>query len=433
MMRNVDPQPEPMQGEEADFLARGGRPLLPPGEEGAANGDPELPESFGAGIAEDSTEAFARGGSAEEKDEKSQGDQQKENGKAEPQKKEAKGEQTPPPKGPPWEMHITSGAGAPMEWTIRARPAEQEKEDKKKEWNEEEDQEKEGKGGEDGKKEKGGEEKKDKLPPVYKRPGVIAVFVILLLVLIGGAVLWWLYARQFVSTDDAYIDGNVTQISPQVSAPILARHIDDNTYVKKGDLMVELDPTDFEVALQRATAAAEAAQGKLGQAQTQIGAAQATIAQNQAEIDAAQVQLDNTTADLKRYEDVDPRARTQQQLDNAIAAQKNAAAQLEQAKARKNTAQANLKAQQAAVNAAQGDLDSALADERRARVDLGYCKIFAPSDGRVTSRTIDVGMYVNPGQAIFSIVSPDVWVTANFKETQLTRMRVGQSVTIKGG
>ena len=208
-------------------------------------------------------------------------------------------------------------------------------------------------------------------------------------------------------------------------------HIDDNELVHKGDLLIELDPIDYEVALEQARAQVVSAQGQLAQAQAQIATAKASVLQANAEVEAAQVQFDNATRDLKRYQDVDERARSRQQLDNADTTQKNAWAQLEQAKARKISADANVVSAEASVKAADGQLQTSQANEKRAEVNLSYCKIFAPIDGRVTQRSVEVGNYVAPGGALFMLVDPNVWVTANFKETQLTHMRPGQAVTIK--
>jgi membrane fusion protein (multidrug efflux system) len=272
---------------------------------------------------------------------------------------------------------------------------------------------------------------KNKKPPIYKRPAFIITAIIVLVVLIVGGIILWLVLRQFVSTNDAYIDGHVTQVSPQISALTLALHIEDNQFVHKGDLLIELDPTDYQVALEQAQAQVFSTQGKLAQAIAQIETAKASVTQALAEVDAAQVQFDNATRDLERYQNVDARARSQQQLDNALMNQKKSSAQLEQAKARKISADANVTSAEASVKAAQGDVQTAEANQKRAEVNLSYCKIFAPIDGRVTQRTIEVGNYVAPGQAIFLLVDPNVWVTANFKETQLKNMRPGQPVTIK--
>lgn len=283
--------------------------------------------------------------------------------------------------------------------------------------------------GQDGKAKE--DQEKEMKPPLFKRPAFLLIAGILLIVLVVVAILLWLILRQYVSTDDAYIDGNVTQISPRVSAPVVARHVDDNQMVHEGDLLIELDPTDFQVALAQAQAQVASARGRLAQAVAQVETARASVVQAAAEVDAAQVQADNAQRDLKRYQEVAEGARTRQQLDNAFAAEKNAEAQLEQARARQVSAQANVTSAGASVKAAEGGLATSQAGEKRAGVNLSYCKIYAPVTGRVTQRTVEVGNYVAPGQALFMLVDPNVWVTANFKETQLSHMRLGQPVTVK--
>ena len=276
-----------------------------------------------------------------------------------------------------------------------------------------------------------GEQGQDKKkPPFYKRPAFIIACIAAILLLIGGIIIW-LVLRQYVSTDDAYIDGHVTQVSPRASAQVLSLHVRDNELVRQGDLLVELDPTDYQLALDQALAQVASSQGRLAQAKTQIDTAKAEVAEAVASVDAAQVQLDNATRDLKRYEEVDERARSREQLDNAETTQKNAQAQWEQAKAKRTSAEANVQSSEASVVAAEGELQTSRASQRRAEVNLSYCKIFAPTDGRVTQRTVEVGNYVAVGQALFMLADSHVWVTANYKETQLQHMRIGQPVTVK--
>lgn len=162
----------------------------------------------------------------------------------------------------------------------------------------------------------------DHKPPAYKRPGVIIPIAAVLLIGLVSAFLYWLHARHYESTDDAYIDGNVVQISPQISAQVLALHIDDNQFVRRGDLLLELDPSEYEVALQQARAQTASSTGKLEQTRTQVGAAQAAVSQAQAEVDAAQVAWGNASRELDRYQALDERARSRQQLDNLVAAQR---------------------------------------------------------------------------------------------------------------
>jgi membrane fusion protein (multidrug efflux system) len=265
--------------------------------------------------------------------------------------------------------------------------------------------------------------------PFYLRPPFI-IFGVVVVALAIAAGVYYLHARHFEETDDAFIDGHVVPISPQVPALVRAVRIDDNTLVHKGDLLVELDPTDYQVAVAQARGSEASVRGKLEQARSGVPSAQSAVAEAQAELDSQQVNFDNVNRDLQRFQRLDERARSQQQLDNASAAQKRAQADVEQAKAKLQTAMSQVITAQANVTAAEGDLLKAQADTKRAEVNLGYCRIAAPSDGKVTNKAIDPGMYVTSAMQMLVLVPTDVWVTANFKETQLTHMQPGQPVTI---
>ncbi|HEX3797123.1 MAG TPA: efflux RND transporter periplasmic adaptor subunit [Verrucomicrobiae bacterium] len=272
---------------------------------------------------------------------------------------------------------------------------------------------------------------KRKKPPLYKRPAFIITAAIILVLLLVGGIILWLILRQYVSTDDAYIDTHVVQISPQVSARVQALYIDDNQLVHKGDLVIQLDPIDYQVALQQTQAQVIAARGRVDQGHAQIEAAKTAVPEALAREKSAQAQLDNATKDLHRFQSVDERARSKQQLDNAATAQTNAQAQLEVAHASVDSARADVVTAEASLKAAEGDLKTAEANVHRAEVNLSYCQIYAPCDGRVTERTVEAGNFATAGQTLFMLVDLNVWVTANFKETQLTHMQPGQPVTIK--
>jgi membrane fusion protein (multidrug efflux system) len=266
--------------------------------------------------------------------------------------------------------------------------------------------------------------------PFYRTTPFMIFFAVVCLLLIGGFI-YWLHARNFETTDDAFIDGHVIPISPQISALVSAVHVDDNQSVHKGDLLVELDPTDYQAALAQAQGAEAAAKGKVEQAKASITASQSAVSQAQAQLDAAQVNLDISNRDLARYQGLDERAKSQQQLDTTEAAQKTAAAQVQQAKAQLATSQSQVSSAQAAVVAAQGDEQKAQADTNRAKINLGYCRIVAPSDGRITNKSVDPGIYVTSSSQLLVLIPSDVWIVANFKETQLDLMQPGQPVTIR--
>ena len=265
--------------------------------------------------------------------------------------------------------------------------------------------------------------------PLLRRPGFVIFLLILAALAIAGGV-YYAYSRQFEETDDAFIDGHTIPINPQVPALVKVIHIDDNVQVRKGDLLVELDPTDYQVAVAQMQGAEAAAKGKLEQAAAGVPAAESAVKEAQAAVDSAQVNFTNADDDLRRYNGLDDRAKSRQQSDNATAAQKRANADLEQARAKLVTARSQVTSARANVTAADGDLQKAAADTAKATTNLGYCRITAPTDGRITTKAVDPGMYVTTATQLFQIVPADVWVVANFKETQLTHMQPSQPVTI---
>ncbi len=252
-------------------------------------------------------------------------------------------------------------------------------------------------------------------------------------VLVAGSLGGAYYLRQvapFESTDDAFIDGQIIGISPQVSAQTAVVHVDDNQMVHKGDLLVELDPTDFQVALSQAQGAEAASKGKRAQAEAGVAAAESAVLEAQASLHSFQATFENAETELRRLQAVDARARSQKDLDSAISARKTSFAALERAQAQVRSAQAQVTQARANVTAAEGDYQKAQADTRKAQVNLDHCRILAPADGRVTGKAVDVGAYVTPANPLFQIVPARVWVVANFKETQLKHMAPGQPVEV---
>jgi membrane fusion protein (multidrug efflux system) len=267
-------------------------------------------------------------------------------------------------------------------------------------------------------------------PPLFKRPRAVTVLLVLAIGAAVAALVFWLYARQYESTDDAFIEGHVIAVSPKVSAIVQRVYIDDNSRVKKGDLLVELDARDYAAALAQAQGNEASAQGKLREAQAQVSISHAEIDQAQAGLQVAQANAQNAQSDLDRFLSLDAQARSKQQLDNATAAQRSTAAQVEDAKAKIAAAQAQLVDAQMAVLTAEGNLQAAQAALQQARNNFGYCKIYAESDGVIARKDVEPGAYVQVDQPMFSIVQYDVWVVANFKETQLADIVPGQPADI---
>ena len=369
------------------------------------------------------------------------------------------------------------------------------------------------------------EEHDDRLSPPQKpsrRPWAWVALTVLAAVAIAFGIPYYLYARIHESTDDAFIDAHVVPISPRVAGHVAKVYVEDNQSVHKGDLLVELDPRDFEIraaaaeaaldaahadrntrtigvsvteitssagieeasgageaaraAVETSRAAVATAQSQQAASKAQLTATQAALAQAQAEVQAAAARQDRDRAHLERIRPlVAERAVSPQTLEDATeseqvaaaestAAQRRVAAQLaavQQAQAAIMAADSNhtqaeavvagrlaefrrAEAQLASAKSApkqvaqsrsraagaEADAARAEADLHQAQLNLSYTKIYAPVTGHVTRKNVELGAYVQVGQPLLAVVEPDVWVVANFKETQLSAMRPGQPVTV---
>jgi len=249
------------------------------------------------------------------------------------------------------------------------------------------------------------EDEGEKKPSPFANPWVKIGIAVVLVLLVVGAVIWWLIARQYEDTDDAFIDTHIVHLSPQIAGQVLQIHVSDNQRVHAGDPLLEIDARNQMAQLDQAMA-------QRLQAITQVG-------QAEAQLRAADAQVTNTSRDLRRYRELQasaPQAVAQQQVDQAVTAARNAVAQRDQAAAQIASAQAQIKV-----------LDAQIAT---AKLQLSYARIVAPVNGHIAQRSVAPGNYVSPGQDLMAIVPDQVWVTANFKETQLKLVRKGQHVTV---
>jgi membrane fusion protein (multidrug efflux system) len=359
--------------------------------------------------------------------------------------------------------------------------------------------------------------------PLAKRKRFLVTVSLLVAGSIAVATWYWIQGRLYQSTDDAFIEAHIVQISPKVAGQVIKVAVNDNEMVQQGQLLIEIDPRDYEARVAQAKGALEAAQARLAGAEVNVGltgttsstdvdmatagvttaesaveAAKANVAtaksrleqakgtiatakaaseQMKADVVASQAEATRTSDDLKRYEQlIQSGSVTKQQYDAAVTAATSAKAKLEsaakhvdvgraqvdEADAAQVTAVATVKASEAMLAQAlpgvaqaqaklaqvnvttqkvalsQSQRDSAASDIQQlkgmleqAQLQLSYTKILAPTAGNITKKSIESGAYVVPGQPLLAIVEPNVWVLANFKETQLTHMRPGQPVTIK--
>ena len=314
------------------------------------------------------------------------------------------------------------------------------------------------------------------------RGKAFAIFFIVLVVAAIAGTLYWMHIRQFESTDDAEVDGHLNTISPRVEGTVLKVYVDDNQVVKFGDPLVDLDPRDYQVAV-------EQAQAQLAQAQTMVSAQQPnvpiTVVQNSTNISGSEADLANAQAALATAErDVETaKARLSEAQANSDKSQsvlqryKTLIAKEEVSKQEYDASVSTAKAQAAAVNAAQSTVESNLqivnqkramvaqaqsrllqyqrnapeqlavkraaviseqaaaktneVELERAKLNLEYTKITAPVGGIVMKRSAEVGVHVSVGQQLLTIAqTDDLWVTANFKETQLRSIRPRQTAVL---
>jgi membrane fusion protein (multidrug efflux system) len=269
-------------------------------------------------------------------------------------------------------------------------------------------------------------------PPRSKRSKLKLFAGVAALVVLVAVIFYYLRCiAPYESTDDAFIDGYVTLISPRVPGQVARLAVKDNQEVKQGDVLVEIDPRDYEANLSQAKADLAAANSQANQARAQVKVNEAKVAQAQAAVTAAEAEAQRANDDLKRYQSVESRAVSKSAFDLAQAQARSANANLEAAYSQTNAAGAEVALSEAGVETATAAVQQAEAKLQQAELNVSYTKIIAPMDGRVTARTVQAGNYVQPGQALLALVPKDVWVTANFKETQLTYMHAGQPVELR--
>jgi membrane fusion protein, multidrug efflux system len=308
----------------------------------------------------------------------------------------------------------------------------------------------------------------------------VALIIAAIVLLVAGFFLWRYFAS-YESTDDAQIDGHLNSISARVSGHVSKLLVNDNQYVEAGTPLLEIDPRDYQVAVDRAKAAyadamalAEAARvnvpitsvstgSQLAAAEADVESARAGIAAARQQLDAARAQLVQAEAndvkaqnDLGRYKQlVEKQEISQQQYDQAVAASRSSAAavtaaragaaaaeqQVRQAQSKLSQAEANLRSAGTApeqvasirsrAQSAQAQVLLRKAELEQVQLNLQYTHVIAPVNGVMSNRSVEVGQNVSIGQELMRVVNlDDIWVTANFKETQLRHMRPGQEVTI---
>jgi membrane fusion protein (multidrug efflux system) len=322
------------------------------------------------------------------------------------------------------------------------------------------------------------EERPEPTPQRSRRRFII---IGLVAVLVVGALLFWWHSTYYEDTDDASVDGHLVQISARINGHVEKVNVDQNQYVEAGTLLLEIDPKDYETAEAQAAANLEAAVANyealrvnvpvinintgsnLNNANADVASATASVAQSEKQLQAAQARVTEAQAnstkaklDLERYTPlVQKDIISKQQYDAAVAAAaadeagvaeaeanlvaaqdavriaKDKVLQAQSSQKYAETGPQQVAIQKAKADQAAGQVDQARAALAQAKLNLTYCEVRAPLSGVITTKSVEPGQNIAIGQALMTLVSLDnVWITANFKETQLRHMEVGQGVTI---
>ncbi len=245
-------------------------------------------------------------------------------------------------------------------------------------------------------------------------------FTIVGIIVLIGLFTGYFYTRYWkthISTDDAFIEGNVHTISARISGTVQSIHVKDNQPVRKGDLLVQIDPKDYELIRSQAVSALEVEKAKLFEVGAKIESAKANL-----ELSWANLKLSAT--DKKRAEKlIAQKVISQEEYDRAMTAFQVTQAQVKAAEEQLRQAESQKVTQSLAIK--QKEVEAALAN-----LDLEYTNIFAPADGYITKKTVQIGNQIQAGQPLMALVSlKDIWITANYKETEMTNIRSGQKVT----
>jgi membrane fusion protein (multidrug efflux system) len=271
-----------------------------------------------------------------------------------------------------------------------------------------------------------------RLPRRRRRPVLLPLLLGLAgLAALGGGVLWWLDARDYESTDNAFIDAHMVRVAPQVAGRVAAVPVDDNQAVAPGQLLIKIDPASLQAKLDQAKAMQANAAGLLAEATARRAVVLANSDQARAQVGVAEANATNALLSLKRSESLIAKAAVSQStLDDATAAARRTAAALVAAQRALEAAEAQFSVTTSQIDTAEAALKSAAAQVEQARLDLSYTEVLASEAGTITHRNVSPGDYVQVGQNLIALVPLKIWITANFKETQLELMRAGQPAEI---
>ena len=278
--------------------------------------------------------------------------------------------------------------------------------------------------------------KPDKSPTLRERIRehwlLATIGAVVLIAALAGGLLYWLEVRHYESTDDAFVAARSFSVASKVGGYVTDIPVTDNQHVNAGDLLAKIDERDYRIAVDQAAAQVEVSKANIGNVEAQIDSQQEQIKQAQAQLEQAQAQLQFSREEFNRAQDlVEKGAGTvqrQQQTRSDLQAQQ---ANTERAKTAVIAAQVGIKSLQAQLEGAKAQLEQSQAQLDQAKLNLQYTSVVAAQSGRVVKLSGAKGTFVTAGQSLMMFVPDDVWIVANYKETQLADMRPGQPVEIR--
>ncbi len=281
----------------------------------------------------------------------------------------------------------------------------------------------------------------------FSRKKIIVFLILLALVFAAVCLFYSWYMRTYISTDDAYISGRIHIVAPKIAGTVASVNVNDNQYVKAGELLLEIKPEDYEVRVAQASTTLDAEKSMQSEAAHQIeltekeyAEAKFKVASASANIEIEKVNMKKADLDFKRAEKLlKTQAVSQEYYDQAKTIYDTSVARLKAAEEGLNQALANTEVKNASVKKVKSSLSarSSMVKQREAmlqetKLNMSYTKIYSPVEGYVTRKSVEVGDQLRPGQPVMTVVPlHDVWIIANYKETQLTRVKAGQKVRIK--
>jgi membrane fusion protein (multidrug efflux system) len=277
----------------------------------------------------------------------------------------------------------------------------------------------------------------------------LSLIVLAIVIIIGAVTLFFYlkYKATHITTDDAFIEGRVHTIAARIKGAVKGVYVSDNQLVKRGDLLAEIDPADYDVKVEQASSGVKAENARLHEAEARIAVSKTQVAEIDASIETLRANLELQEATFRQSEKDRDRAENlyksgtipKERYEKAttaysvtLAQVKAAREQLKQAEKTLDTQRAIVKQSEAVKVAQMSAIREKEARLHEAHLNAGYTKIYAPSGGYITKKSTETGNQIDVGQPLMAVVSlDDIWVTANYKETQLTKVRPGQKASFK--